>query len=88
MYDIADKYNGIFSHIPDCTQIATVFANALSNALTTLATDLKVTLTPLHGTSLKVPDCYTKFKSGKEISVKLGILNYEQKRDLIVNLPS
>jgi len=77
---LATEGNGNYAFIPDSSLTGTIFVNALSNTLSTFATDLTVNLE-----TDKVGRVFGKFPSDGT-SFNLGPLNYGQRRDFVIDL--
>lgn len=98
MYNIAQKTGGVNSHIPDGSFVATVFSNALANILNTCCYNLRLHLKiPIvnNDTHFKLDIVDSDYEvemyedlSGKvrEVSILIGCLQFEQKRDIIINV--
>jgi hypothetical protein len=85
--DLASIGNGSYAFIPDSGFVGTVFVNSLSNTLSTMASDLNVSLEPAEGVQIKtihggLPTTMTSWGA----NVELGSLNYGQSRDLVITL--
>ena len=79
---------GVFSFIPDAKIVGTNFVNAIANAATTLTQNATVHLVAKGASTFagevegNMP--FTKSKNGKELTVKLGNLQYGKDRDIVV----
>ncbi len=80
--DLAMEGFGTYAFIPDAGFVGTVFVNAMSNLLATMARDVRVTL---KSTS-RMAVLGGHQTSQTEVMVNLGTLQFGQTRDLVVML--
>eukprot|EP01080_Neovahlkampfia_damariscottae_P007363 gene7363-11685_t len=85
LYEIAFEANGTYAFIPDGSFVGTIFVNALSNSLSTIASNVSVTL---EGVSTFSDDLYLSgFKWEKvddHLTFSLGIMTSDQSKSLII----
>jgi Mg-chelatase subunit ChlD len=79
---LAIEGNGSYAFIPDSSLTGTVFVNALSNTLSTFATDMVISFEPLNAATKILGDF--PIKNGKKIH--MGSLKYGQRKDLVIQL--
>jgi len=88
LLNIATVGGGTFSFIPDAKILGTNFVNAIANYATTLSINAKVHLFPVGHSTITgdVGGCipFEKEKLGNGYTVKIGNLQYGQKRDLYI----
>lgn len=73
--DLSSLGNGSFSFIPDGSFVGTVFVNTLANVLTTIATNIKITIENSSIQDFTIED--------KDTIIDFGSLNLEQERSLV-----
>jgi hypothetical protein len=80
--------NGTYAFIPDSSLTGTVFVNALSNTLSTFATDLLITVESRKNNSNwgKVVGNFPKTTVTNKTVVNLGSFKYGQRKDLVISL--
>ena len=98
LYNIAQRTGGVNSHIPDGSFVATVFSNALANILNTCCYNLRLHLRILNeeakfssdivNSDYVIETCKNDKGLVNEVSILLGSLQFEQMRDIIVNIES
>jgi hypothetical protein len=76
---LAVEGNGVYAFIPDSSLTGTVFLNALSNTLSTFATDLVITVPK------NVGKIYGDFPI-KDGEIYMGSLKYGQRKDVVIKL--
>jgi len=88
LVELADIGDASYSFIPDAGFVGTVFVNTVSNLLCTMARETHLTLQPEDGCEvLGVMGGYTASpSSGGMLSVKIGTLQYEQSKDIVVRM--
>ena len=80
--DLAMEGFGTYAFIPDAGFVGTVFVNAMSNLLSTMARDVRVTLRSSSRMAV-----LTGHQTGEtEVMVNLGTLQFGQTKDLVVML--
>jgi len=87
--DLAIQGSGTYAFIPDAGFVGTVFVNAMTNILVTMAMDAKLTLTPQNGATFApglVLGGHPVSKVGDSLVVSLGCLHFGQSKDVIVNM--
>ncbi|CAE7376645.1 yfbK [Symbiodinium natans] len=78
---------GTYAFIPDAGFVGTVFVNAMSNLLVTMARDVVVTLKPVEGAAFAEPKSLLGSHAaaqGEALRVHLGTLQFGQAKDLVV----
>mmetsp|Transcript_15698 Transcript_15698/g.25518 ORF Transcript_15698/g.25518 Transcript_15698/m.25518 type:complete len:853 (-) Transcript_15698:31-2589(-) len=81
--------NGSYAFIPDAGFIGTVFVNSMSNLLVTFAREVTLTLQPEEDAEvLEVLGGYEVQKQSWGMSVKLGTLQYQQTREVVIRMSS
>lgn len=85
--DIAILGNsGSYAFIPDGSFVGTIFVNAITTTLTTIATNVKVSV---HGQPIEPSEYtrwYTTSVNGKDTIFELGAITYGQSKDLLIPL--
>jgi len=81
--DLAKEGFGTYAFIPDAGFVGTVFVNAMSNLLSTMARDVRVTLRSTSRMALLTGHGQT---GETEVMVNLGTLQFGQTKDLVVML--
>jgi len=89
LHELAVEGGGMYSFIPDCSFVGTVFSNALSNYLSTVATDVVLSINIPEGGRIldyEVLGGHPKFpqNNGRGLSVNLGSLIFGQNKDLVI----
>jgi len=86
--DLAIVGSGTYAFIPDAGFVGTVFVNAMTNLLVTMAKDATLTLTPINGASLSsgVMGGLVATKAGDSLVVGVGSMQFGQTKDIIVNV--
>jgi len=79
--NLAVEGNGVYAFIPDSSLTGTVFLNALSNTLSTFATDLVITLS-----TKSVEKIYGDFPIKDGTEIYMGSLKYGQRKDVVIKL--
>lgn len=83
--DIAVMGSGTFGFIPDAGFVGTVFVNALSNMLSTFAKRARLCLEAAQNTQIvRASGGWKMNKSGDFMTVDLGLLSYDQSRDVVI----
>ena len=90
---LATEGDGMYAFIPDSGFVGTVFVNALSNLLVTMAKNTKLSLEPVQGATFvagAIPGGLLHQETSWGIQLNVGCLQYGQPRHFIVpvNLPS
>lgn len=85
--DLSSIGNGSYAFIPDSGFVGTVFVNSISNTLSTMASDVNISLEPTNGATIKtihggLPTTMTSWGA----SIAMGSLNYGQSRDLVITM--
>ncbi|CAE7850149.1 unnamed protein product [Symbiodinium microadriaticum] len=78
---------GTYAFIPDAGFVGTVFVNAMSNLLVTMARDVVVTLKPVEGAAFAEPKSLLgshEFIQAEALQVHLGTLQFGQAKDVVV----
>jgi len=78
---------GTYAFIPDAGFVGTVFVNAMSNLLVTMARDVVVTLKPIEGAAFAEPKSLLgshAFTQAEALQVHLGTLQFGQAKDVVV----
>ncbi|CAF0863175.1 unnamed protein product [Didymodactylos carnosus] len=89
--EIAIIGNGTYSFIPDGGFVGTIFINALSSLLTTVATNASLEVKPLGSTVLgeKYAELYETEKiDGDGLKIHIGSVTYDQQKSVIIPLLS
>ncbi|KAH3743096.1 von willebrand factor type a domain protein [Pelomyxa schiedti] len=91
LYDLSVEGNGIYSFIPDCSFVGTAFVNSIANLMATYASNVSLLLTPLNGARFATKSAVlgghtVQTIPGSGISVKLGTLQFDQTKDIMVKL--
>jgi len=87
--ELAVEGDGTYSFIPDSSFTGTVFVNALSNLLTTIATNTYLSVEPTNGAKLydgKVLGGYSTQNASWGVSIQLGSVYFGQTKDIIIHL--
>src|SRR5690606_31984811 len=66
-----------------------VFVNAISNILTTISTDVTLTLHPLEDSKFigyKMGDSPFAFFDGTDLRINLSMIQYDQSKDIVVRM--
>lgn len=85
--EIAIIGSGTYAFIPDAGFVGTIFVNAMTNLLVTMATNVTLTLTPLAGTtfpSKSVLGAHAAKFVGNALQVDLTSLQFGQRKDILV----
>jgi hypothetical protein len=85
--DFAREGNGMYSFIPDCAMVGTVFVNALSNLLSTFATNITLSIEPTNGAQIQgntVLGGYPAQFASWGVSMDLGSLSFGQSKDIVL----
>jgi len=88
--ELAVEGNGTYSFIPDSSFVGTIFVNSLSNILSTLATNVALSIEPVNGAKFPEgalignPSHQTTTTGG--FLVPLGSIRYGQSKDLVVRV--
>jgi len=86
--ELAAEGNGTYSFIPDSSLVGTVFVNSLSNLLTTVASNVTLSIEPLNGAKfvdsgvLGYPS--QNISLGKEL--RLSTVKYSQSQDVVLHM--
>jgi uncharacterized protein YegL len=97
LYNISKIANGGHGHIPDGSMIATVFCNFIATILTTIVVNLQLHIKTSSQTSqtsqnskLTISgDFQDKYDASTNVTTyDIGTFQYQQSRDIIINLPS
>ena len=91
LYNISKIANGGHGHIPDGSMIATVFCNFIATILTTIVVNLQLHIkTTSEDSKFTVAgDFQQKYDHSTNITTyDIGTLQYQQSRDIIINLPN
>mmetsp|Transcript_2673 Transcript_2673/g.10392 ORF Transcript_2673/g.10392 Transcript_2673/m.10392 type:complete len:701 (+) Transcript_2673:112-2214(+) len=88
---LASDGSGAYNFIPDAGFVGTVFVNALANLLVTIGKDTALTLEPCGGASFVgaspfIGGHHVLKKDATSMTVGLGMLQYGQTKDLVVQL--
>ncbi|CAJ1424824.1 unnamed protein product, partial [Effrenium voratum] len=83
--DLAREGFGAYAFIPDAGFVGTVFVNAMSNLLVTMAKDVVVTVRPAGGTA-KVLGVHPMQSDKEATIVQLGTLQFGQAKDIVMML--
>ncbi|KRX09154.1 hypothetical protein PPERSA_08870 [Pseudocohnilembus persalinus] len=86
---ISQVGNGNYSFIPDAGMVGTVFINAISNLLSTVATNAMISLEPQNGAALLDQDGIKGYQCQKAswgLNVFLGTIQFEQSRNVAFKL--
>jgi len=88
--DIAVEGNGSYAFIPDSSLVGTVFVNALTNLLTTCATNVTLTLEPINGAVIPTNGILgghrvTTTPQGQHV-ISLGAVKFDQSTDVVTLL--
>jgi len=87
LHELAVEGGGMFSFIPDCSFVGTVFVNALSNYLSTMATNVTLAIDEVQpsGAEYVVLGGHpTTKKAGGGITINLGSLTFGQPKNLVI----
>jgi len=90
LYNISKIANGGHGHIPDGSMIATVFCNFIATILTTIVVNLQLHIkTTRDNTKVIISgDFEENYDAFTNITTyDIGTLQYQQSRDIIINLP-
>jgi uncharacterized protein YegL len=91
LYNISKIANGGHGHIPDGSMIATVFCNFIATILTTIVVNLQLHIkTSSRNSKLTISgDFQDKYDASTNVTTyDIGTLQYQQSRDIIINLPN
>ena len=91
LYNISKIANGGHGHIPDGSMIATVFCNFIATILTTIVVNLQLHIkTTKENSKVTISgDFQEKYDASTKVTTyDIGTLQYQQSRDIIINLPS
>lgn len=83
--DLAFQGNGMYCFIPDAGFVGTIFVNALSNLLVTMAKNIQIFCEPINGSTI-LENGFIGIPSSKNNSTKLGSLQYGQTRSIVVKM--
>lgn len=87
---LAIEGSGAYAFIPDAGFVGTVFVNAMSNLLVTMAKDVTVTMKPLNGAafvgSATLGGHPTTVNADGSVSVSVGVLQFGQAKDVVVQM--
>jgi hypothetical protein len=80
---------GVYSFIPDVGMVGTVFVHAAANLLSCVASDCVVTVEAKDGSALQandvpLPDPSSLVETPNKLSFDLGMMNFGQSRDVVV----
>mmetsp|Transcript_28743 Transcript_28743/g.37726 ORF Transcript_28743/g.37726 Transcript_28743/m.37726 type:complete len:759 (+) Transcript_28743:142-2418(+) len=87
--ELAVEGGGMYSFIPDCSFVGTIFVNSLSTTLSTFATEAKLDIEITNGAQIEEPGIlggYPSQTTGWGVSIDLGSLNFGQTKDVILPL--
>jgi len=86
--DIAIMGNGSYAFIPDAGFVGTVFVNAMTNLLVTMAIQVELSLEPQQGAAFAsaLPGLHPMAKEGAALKIDLGCLRFGQPKDILVPL--
>jgi hypothetical protein len=84
--DIATEGNGSYSFIPDGAFVGTIFVNAISNVLSTVATNVTLELDNMIASSYvnEFINCYSHRKTENGIILNMGNISFDQSRNIVV----
>jgi len=85
LQQLATEGNGVYAFIPDSSITGTVFVNALSNTLSSCATDVNLTIN-FEAPFGTVVGNFPKTTTQNSVTVNLGSLKYGQRRDIVIDL--
>lgn len=91
LYNISKIANGGHGHIPDGSMIATVFCNFIATILTTIVVNLQLHIkTTRENSKITISGDFQENydASTKVTTYDIGTLQYQQSRDIIINLPN
>ena len=92
LYNISKLANGGHGHIPDGSMIATVFCNFIATILTTVVVNLQLHIKTANDEPTKFTisgDFQENYDASTNITTyDIGTLQYQQSRDVIINLPN
>jgi len=87
LIDLAKAGHGTYAFIPDSGLVGTVFVNLTSNLLTTMSSNVTISLEPENDAKIvKVEGAYSSSMEDWGCQVNLGALTYEQPRGLVVHM--
>jgi hypothetical protein len=90
LHELAVEGSGMYSFIPDCSFVGTIFVNSLSMMLSTVATDAKLSIEPTNGTYVsEILGGYPSQSASWGHTVELGSIGYGQSKNIVlrVNIP-
>jgi hypothetical protein len=87
LVDLAETGCGFYSFIPDAGFVGTAFVNAMSNLQVVMGREVYVTVDMEEG--LEIAECqrlggYPITKSGTQLTINLGTLQFGQTKDVII----
>ena len=90
LYNISKIANGGHGHIPDGSMIATVFCNFIATILTTIVVNLQLHIKTSDSLKLTIDgDFQENYDASTNVTTyDIGTLQYQQSRDIIINLPN
>lgn len=84
---LANIGDGSYAFLPDAGFIGTAFVNCVSNLLVTFAREVRLSIEPEEGCEiLEVLGGYEVDEQSWGVSVKMGMLQYQQPRDVILRM--
>jgi len=87
---LAEKFDGMYYYVKGVDSINEGFANCLGGLMSTVATNMKLRLTPMNGaTNLKVLNDFVVMSKNSILTVNIGDIQSEEKRHILfeVDLP-
>lgn len=89
LYNISKIANGGHGHIPDGSMIATVFCNFIATILTTMVVNLQFHIKTSDRSKVTISgDFEENYDAATNITTyDIGTLQYQQSRDILINLP-
>jgi Mg-chelatase subunit ChlD len=93
LIEISELTCGTYSYIPDATMVGTIFVNFLANVLATVAKNCSLNMRMLDTNRVERiyafnKHVYTDVENPKDFSIRLGPVQYGQRRDLIIQAKS
>lgn len=93
LQSLAVNGNGSFGFIPDSGMVGTIFVNAMSNQLTTAATNAKLYVEFNNGSYIfneadSIHTVYNWDRVGDELVFDLGSIQFGQSKDIVIPVPS
>merc|ERR1719210_1018582 len=86
LVNISNFGDASYSFIPDSGFVGTVFVNTLSNLLVTFATEVYIQLEATECEIVSVHGNYAMERTDEGARIKLGTLQYEQRRSVVVGV--